>query len=254
MEAHREPCGETLVGLRVGGEHGDLLAADEIENGLGDRSVRERRAAPGTRDAELDLAFGGEEQDVGAFCRKLFEHRRHDLVEDRLEFLDLEERPRDLGERLEHALARGRGRRLGQRPRLTWLDAEVLPELLDRAEERRGADGEAARGLTPVERQGEVAHLDLVAFGEDHIGDVAVVDLDPVGGAKIHHAPRVAPPFQPGVVAGDREVLQDQLVVGGPADPAGRDHQLQAARNVSLCPPQLWHGCILPRWRRQCSL
>jgi len=80
VQATGQPRGEALVGLGVGGEHGHLLSAHQVEDGLRDRRLGEGRPASGTGDAQLCLAFGGEEEDVRAFGRKLLEHRLHDLV------------------------------------------------------------------------------------------------------------------------------------------------------------------------------
>ena len=174
VQAHAHAGGEALVRLGVGGEHGDLLARHQLEDRLRDRRLGERGAAARARHAQLGLAVGGEEQDVGALGRELLEDRLHDLVEHRLELLDLEEGARDLGERLEDALARASTRPVGAcflaASRSRWKSSR------NSSSGRRNVDeltATALAELAALEGEGEVADLDLVAVGERRLGDVA---------------------------------------------------------------------------------
>ena len=121
----------------------------------------------------------------------------------------------------EGGLARAAGADDGQHAAGRQLEGHVVQDRvaadgdLDVRGHQRDAGGlddrlEAVAG----EDQGGTADADAVAGGQVLALDPAAVDVGPPGGGEVHHLRAVAVTAYVGVVQGDQQVVQDQVVVG----------------------------------------
>ena len=219
MDADAAPSLETLVGLGVVGHHRHLLAGHHVEDGARDRH-RGGGAAIGLASPEqLELRGAGlvEQDDEAAVDHDVVEDHVHDLLEHRLELLDLDQGLGHLGEDLEHPFTGAD--LLGHRHRgAVAVEAVVEVELGQRAQV--GGRGQAAlrrRLARGLDLELERADGEPVA-GADHArGDEGVVDLHAVGRVEVEDPEGGPVSLDLGVVAGHREVAQDDVVVARPA-------------------------------------
>ena len=231
MDRDRLPAEQACVFERVRRHQRDLLLGDHLQDRAGDRDIARLRRFEEARQLRHRLPLLVEEEDQAALHRKVLEDHVHHGVEQRVEVVALQERLRDLDEDLEDLLAcdrrrRSPGRSLRARLRLLCVgevEAELGIEVRDASDHRarRVVEHRLIREIDRGERlevELDGTDVELVSGGDLRLGHQVPVHLHAIGRFQVDDPPAVVARFELGVLAGDRRMVQNEVVSLRPAD------------------------------------